>query len=923
MTDIHTYIMDAIKLANSVIFKFNHINVYINYNLLTRHGVTQANQQDSKYYLNMAGLPYKTDRDIITYIPDIKADGVITKDNIKNYPVLYNELLQKGTTYKTLLSKYRRENSLIKGILNPIDLSRSINAKDGTILEYDRTLLSENEFSLIKELEDFIKTFLGSYYNKKYNVDEYYIPGFLSALYNNLPLQIIRIRLSKIFTIEVDDFNLYAYLLSNKNITKDSMSFMNKESILWLYGNLKHLNKRIGHNRILDSVLTNIYDKNYIGVSKLDVSVEVPVVNDINDRNNVYYTKQKLLINDKANNSCKTIGDKHSIADILKIETALKYINNKNVNIVYTDNNKQLDKITTDTNTKVFLFDIADITIFYKKSVFNLLFNNLLYYIKQDNFTINTLFLNPTDNIYINVDQKSIFYIILYCLTILKNGTINDIYISDYNIDGVLTKNIDPNQLVKNTILKDKLLPIVNDILSIINNSPLPTDSTTFSNRINTIKRVYSKIWYYITNTNDIVISSDLKKVFNNFIKSYTIDEDNTKNLRELIDLHVGVGFTITKELANTTLINLCKDIFNIDVDIYLTIDNTFKKYVNFVNKFKSYTVQFLYDKSYLKTAFTYSNSIDIGQQHRTIGNVYNAYFRKNENIHTVLNSINIAYWDKSIFTDELVTPYELHYEHNGVLNANINDISVNTEVYMVDNYVNVPIMHTDITNAEDVYETKVVSGANINSIEIQTNKYNSAMGVEESILENLEVYSQDASFNIMDTTLHNTNTVYDTEIISNNSVINKIGLATNEYNSTKLIEEDMLDDISIYSQNTHFDIMGTALHNTNTAHDAGVVSNSNIVPNINIEANDYSNIMGVEQTLLENLESYSKYSSFNSMGTTLHNVDLLQDVSVISNNSVDKVDLTTNEYNSTKAVEEDMLEDTNIYSKDSSFKKQ
>lgn len=198
---------------------------------------------------------------------------------------------------RDLLNKHTLLENAIMGTMYPCDVYKAMEAKDFTILSWDKTLVEEQEDNLIYELQDHINRFTTRWHNQFYTSDgAYYYSTMWANLIECLFLKVLNIRLDNCRTPMVHSFHLKQYLASNFELDK-YMKFMTRKQIMFLYRNLGYIKNNSGKDIIFhllkDRLLTDrniplsevsirhhaVFDDNYLA----DIYVRYKPINIIDD----------------------------------------------------------------------------------------------------------------------------------------------------------------------------------------------------------------------------------------------------------------------------------------------------------------------------------------------------------------------------------------------------------------------------------------------------------------------------------------------------------------------------------------------------------------------------------------------------------------------------------------------------------------
>lgn len=266
------YLIDTRLFIEGLVIKFDELGQDINAKL----GISDIKLQDKsdrrtwKYYLNMAGEYHSSDKLMTITSLDTLEEIVFNKSNLDLHPYTKLNYKYNSTTYRELVRRYPYQESLIRGIVNPIDLEVAINAKNWSILSYPNDYLEVNEYTLIKDLESFIEGYQTRYYIPAYRLtDMYYVLAHVLVLMSHLPNVLINLRLKRTKTPEVHSYHLNQYLESNGFLSK-YCPYLTLEQRLFLYRNIKYIQKHSGETFIHNWLIYQILGKRYIPVSDIN-----------------------------------------------------------------------------------------------------------------------------------------------------------------------------------------------------------------------------------------------------------------------------------------------------------------------------------------------------------------------------------------------------------------------------------------------------------------------------------------------------------------------------------------------------------------------------------------------------------------------------------------------------------------------------
>lgn len=211
-----------------------------------------------KYYQNLAGDYHVTDKPMTVRSIDTLEEIAFTKANLRLHRATFREYQFGSRYYTDLTRRYPNQVPLINGILSPVDIHRAIDSEDGTLLYYDPTFLETNETNIVTGIQRWVYAFFSRWYNVQYALtDDLYIPSFLGIMYANLPYVVQLLRLANAKTPYAHSFHIREYLASNGRL-ETYLPHLNKRQQLWLYRNLRYLNRNVGKQETFDKLVDNI-----------------------------------------------------------------------------------------------------------------------------------------------------------------------------------------------------------------------------------------------------------------------------------------------------------------------------------------------------------------------------------------------------------------------------------------------------------------------------------------------------------------------------------------------------------------------------------------------------------------------------------------------------------------------------------------
>ena len=246
-------------------YNVNSVNEFLT---LTNPGSFDPNNPRTwKYYLNVSGQYHSTDTLMYVTSLDTLEEIVFNQENLISHKAT-KRAYQYGTRfYKELVNKYKNQETLIQGILYPIDIDKAISAKDGEIIGYPDHFVEPNEFSLISRLQTWINGYLFRWVNHSFSIahDLYYLTIY-SIFYSLLPQTILQLRHEMCRTNEAHSFHVKQFLASHGGLDKYYDQMTLKQS-LWLYRNIHYVKKNLGFTDTFDMLTEHIMTDRNIPLS--------------------------------------------------------------------------------------------------------------------------------------------------------------------------------------------------------------------------------------------------------------------------------------------------------------------------------------------------------------------------------------------------------------------------------------------------------------------------------------------------------------------------------------------------------------------------------------------------------------------------------------------------------------------------------
>lgn len=235
------------RLADTMVVKFDVSAVATN-RYLTLVGIpVEADKRTWRYYMNMAGLYHSSNRLMRVQSLDTREMIDFTVENLEIHRATARGYAYGTAKYNDLVAANPKQESLILGILNPVDIDEAIAAPEYTILWMDPELVEAAEDNLQELIQDDIMSFMDRWHVEMYSeIEDLYDAGRIIVLGAYLTDMIFSARLRNERTHRAHSFFIQQYLARYGRLDK-FMDAMMPSQQQFFYRNLVHFHKYPGH----------------------------------------------------------------------------------------------------------------------------------------------------------------------------------------------------------------------------------------------------------------------------------------------------------------------------------------------------------------------------------------------------------------------------------------------------------------------------------------------------------------------------------------------------------------------------------------------------------------------------------------------------------------------------------------------------
>ncbi len=265
------YVDGIMRLANSLVLKDESVAAAVNdevnrKGLFTGFTVDTQRPETWKYYLNLAGRYHPFDAPMEIVSLDTMETISFDVETLKTHRTTVREYRQDSRYYNDLVERYPNQELLISGILNPVDITTAINARNYTILYYDASEVEPQEIDLIKNLQNWIYAFVRRWYVRDYQItDLLFNSAFFGQLFAQIPNVIMTLRQENVRSYKAHSFHVWSYLESTGRLGR-FRGFLTEQQQMWLYRNIRWVFLNSGKTETFEALVQNLLSSRNIPI---------------------------------------------------------------------------------------------------------------------------------------------------------------------------------------------------------------------------------------------------------------------------------------------------------------------------------------------------------------------------------------------------------------------------------------------------------------------------------------------------------------------------------------------------------------------------------------------------------------------------------------------------------------------------------
>jgi hypothetical protein len=406
------YLKGVLDLVSTMVVKSEvsawTINNWLKARLFT---VDESAPKTWKYYLNLAGKYHHTDTPMTVTSLDTLEEIPFTTESLLIHRSTRREYTYRSRYYSELVKRYPDQVELILGILNPIDLDTVVNAKDHTILYYDKTLVEDGEIDLIPRLQDWINSIYVRWDVPDYSYTEsLYTASQMALMFALMPKQIINIRLDNCKTDRAHSFHIRQYLTSFGRLDP-YVDYLNRKQRLFFYRNIRYLNLNSGKAETFDLLTQKVMTDRFFPLAEYTIRH-----NNETQAEDLYPVVE--MRRSSINGLDSALGaDVKTVADVLDMQQALARANTETQPQSEVQIPQQMkNSLSSQLETKVLESNVLDKADAEPFTLTDVVFNHWIYLSANNKYT--TIFTvtspNTGEDMYLSAKEMFILWLYVY-----------------------------------------------------------------------------------------------------------------------------------------------------------------------------------------------------------------------------------------------------------------------------------------------------------------------------------------------------------------------------------------------------------------------------------------------------------------------------------------------------------------------------
>lgn len=408
------FVSQCIALAESLIIKSDDIARCMNEGVKLKGLAIDYDRRKWRYYLHLSGQRHPIDKPILIKSLDDGTLFELTPANLRIHKKTSNVYRYNLDYIRNLIRENIGYSVYIRGCFWPIPLELAVSARDSSILYYDKSLVEEQEQSLIPRLEDWIRGahIRGMAESWKISNDAFVL-SFYSMLYPAIAPRIQLLRFQKIHTAETHSYFITEFLASHHSL-HEFIPYLKRKQLFETYRNLRLWERNSGKQNILEWLVDTYFTEwdmpvvsYHVAQKKHDPVAETPELRPLP----IAY-EESVNFKDRDSGRDLNLVDTYSVIDK---ETPLAYRNLDYAEDYLRDLNDKLS-LTRHPNQPTKLLEVTaiDPESVQRWDKTTQLFNEWLHAVASGRYNIYHEILNPTTGDTLKLTSKEMFALYMY-----------------------------------------------------------------------------------------------------------------------------------------------------------------------------------------------------------------------------------------------------------------------------------------------------------------------------------------------------------------------------------------------------------------------------------------------------------------------------------------------------------------------------
>ncbi len=418
------YLDSVMALAQTLTIKFPAAATMRNeYLSLIGYNVDPSAPSTWAYYMNLAGQYHASDTPMTVVSLDTLETIEFTYDNLLLHRATRKAYAYGTSYYQNLLSRYPNQETLIRGILNPVPMETILSAKSWEILYYDSEHVESQEVYLISDLQEWINNFTNRWYMPlPARVQLQYPATFFGLMFSHLPGEIINIRNRYVRTPQVHSYHLWCYLGSHDRLNKFK-DYTSLKQALYLYRNIEYIEAHAGKTSTFVDLIANILTERRIPLTAYELQQDTSSIGE-----GIYSTGTVAKIPQN------TLAESVSGIQYITIEDALENeVDSAKDNADYLETQKSTvpdmvkNAITNILPTKVLESVMVDQSDAMPRKLTDTLLTEWIYLASHGKYTANIILTDPISQEAMSMSVKEALVLWVYAVMQQFEITLTDI----------------------------------------------------------------------------------------------------------------------------------------------------------------------------------------------------------------------------------------------------------------------------------------------------------------------------------------------------------------------------------------------------------------------------------------------------------------------------------------------------------------